>query len=117
MRCVGCELNRQMLPPAPILTIAALATVCPAAKLRLDASGGSMPHGYAVTKPGASGSVTVTLITTVDAPAGTPPRPMTVTASTVQVGCTPAPTNCPSMVVEPMRVSSKRPGSTATYEV
>src|SRR5215207_5075978 len=69
-------------PPAPTATIAALATVCPGAKLMFDVAGMSCPHGKTVTYPAASGLVTVTFSETAAASAGTAPVPATCTSLT-----------------------------------
>lgn len=49
----------QTLPAVPGFTITVFATSLPFAKLRFDAFGCVIPHGYTLTKPSAAGPVAV----------------------------------------------------------
>src|SRR3954447_1609965 len=100
-------LDRHTLPPLPTFTIRRLATDRPAVTLRFDALGLGSRHGHAVTKPGPSASVAVTLSTTelVEPGSASSGRPSTL-SSTVPPAAT-APVGAPT----PARVSSRRTGS------
>ena len=89
-----------------------LATVAPGAKLTFDAKGWGVPQGNTVTNPAATGWVTVTVSTTVEALPATPPRPVTVSSVIEPPARTPNPANNPSVVASPgpTRVSSNRAG-------
>src|SRR6478735_4009883 len=92
----------EMLPFAPTLVMTELATVCPAPKLRLDASGRAAPVGHTVRYDAAVGSVTVTFSATAPTPvAGTPPRPTTTMVVSTPALSFPVPAYWPSMVAEP----------------
>ena len=60
-RWVAADVNKQMSPAGPSVTVAKLDTVAPAVKFRFDASGRAAAHGHAVTKPAASGLVAVSV--------------------------------------------------------
>src|SRR4051794_5409493 len=81
-----------------------------------DAFGRSPPHGYTVTNPGRSGSVTVTFNDTADASAGIPARPAIGRASTDPAPRDPIPRNWPSTVdmPGPDLVSNTRAGAKPT---
>ena len=103
-----CRLNTLTLPSAPSLMVAALGTVWPAVKLRLDPDvGWALPVGHSCRNDDAVTSVTVTFNTAASASAGTPPNPPTCTsrAAPAPHGVANAPTLDP-----PARESSTRPG-------
>ena len=73
------------------------------------------PHGETVTNPAPAGLATVTFNATAVASAATPPRPATVNAKVEPVGPIPPPSNRPSTVSNPARVSANRAEANATY--
>ena len=76
------EAKKHTSPAGDSGAITAFATVAPATKFTLEASGNA-PHGYTVTNPGPIGSTTVTFSDTAPAPLdGTPPIPPTCTPNT-----------------------------------
>ena len=99
--------NSEILPFVPSSTITVLATVWPAEKLRLEASGRPLPLGQTVRNDAAAGLVTVTLRTTAAAPAGGPPATPAIWTSLIT-----APT-----IDDPVRVSRRRAGSNGLNEV
>ena len=114
-RWVSTLLKAQTLPLAPILVITAFGTVCPATKLRLDASGRDVPHGYTVTNPEAAGSVTVMFNDAAVALGATPPRPATVNSTVVPPLTIPNRWNAPSIVTpsaarihQPTRIDTRK---------
>src|SRR4051794_40181934 len=111
MRGAASEMYRQTVPPTPTRPTTPLATVTPAPKLTLDASGRGLPQGYTVTYPAPSASVTVTFNTTDGASRATPPRPATESSVTEPAERTPRFTNLPSTVAPSARESSRRDGT------
>src|SRR3954471_2722074 len=61
---VATELKTHNWPFPSTAEITMFGTICPATKLTLEASGGLAVHGYAVRKPGSTGSTTVAFKTT-----------------------------------------------------
>src|SRR5215218_9302301 len=95
--------------PAPTFATTRFGIVCPATKFRFDDVGRASPPGCTVTNPPAVGPVTVTFRITAETPdAGTPPTPVTSSA-TVPPAATFAVPGRPT----PDRVSSTRAGPTA----
>src|SRR4051794_11497258 len=87
-----------------------MATVLAAERLRFEAFGRGCPHAHTVTKPGAVGSVAVTLSTTAVASLGTSP-PVTA-SSTVTPGAGFGPVY---PTIDSGRVSSRRCARRPTY--
>src|SRR5664279_4415803 len=103
----GDPLYSATAPSAPTGARTRFGTVCPAVKFRFEARGRGEPEAYPVMNPPAVGAVTVTFSTTADTPvAGTPPCPVTLTATVA-----PARTAAAGAPV-PDRVSSTRSGAT-----
>src|SRR5262249_9334529 len=97
---VGTRAWTHTSPPVSGVARTALATVWPAVKFRLEATGAGGPHGKTVTKPAAPGLVTVTLSATPRAPSG------------ARV-CTDRSVDRPPTPPVPSRVSTTRYGVTA----
>src|SRR4051794_20786875 len=88
-----------------------LGVVCPATKLRFEATGREAPVGNTVRYPAVVGLVTVTLSTTAVAADGTPPTPVICTSSTWS-----GPSVCPAYGLPlPGRVSRIRAGVSERY--
>src|SRR6266404_6403237 len=108
-------LKMSICPDADSCTTTRLGTVCPATKLRSDATGSLAPSGHTTRSLAAVGLATVTLRTTAlggttYAMAGTPPVPATCTT----MGA-PAASSALGAPV-PLRVSTMRAGERGTND-
>ena len=101
--CVVVDAKMHTFPPALTPLVAVFEVVWPAVKLTLAAQGTAAAHGYTVTKPPVTGSVTATLRTTEVTSDGTRDRPATTTSRLV-----------PPWMGAPLRVSSTRTGDMGT---
>src|SRR5437868_759354 len=88
----------QTRPGASRRTLARFGTVWLATKLTFETLGTDVSHGNTVANPSPVGSVTVTLATMADAPAGTPPRPVTCRTRVCPAACLPVGAPFPTLV-------------------